>query len=67
MSWKKALLNLNNASQVRQQRRLIVKKIVPMMKLLQSGELDANGPIETSYIASFSRQQKKLLKKLAHG
>jgi hypothetical protein len=52
-------IELENAVQVRKQRRLIVEKIVPMMKLLQSEELSGNNQIETSYIASFSQQQRK--------
>ncbi|CAB4479085.1 uncharacterized protein OCT59_027473 [Rhizophagus irregularis] len=43
---------------IRQQRRLIVEKIVPMMKSLKLGELNGNNQLDTSYVASFSRKRK---------
>jgi len=52
-------IQLDNADQVRHQRRLIAEKIVPMMKSLKSGDLSDNNQLEMkSYIASFSRQRK---------
>jgi len=49
-------IELKNANQVREQRRLIVDNIVPMMDSLILGELRGNNQLETSYIASFYRQ-----------
>jgi hypothetical protein len=49
------LENVND--HIRQQRRLIVEKIVPMMKSLKLRELDGNNQIDTSYVASFSRKR----------
>ncbi|CAB4393354.1 unnamed protein product [Rhizophagus irregularis] len=50
-------IQLENADQVRSQRRLISENIVPMMNSLKSKEL-RNDQLETSsYVASFSRQK----------
>ncbi|CAG8565122.1 11422_t:CDS:10 [Rhizophagus irregularis] len=50
-------IQLMNAEKVRQERRLIVEKIMPMMDSLNSGKLDENQQLETTYVASFSRQK----------
>lgn len=58
-------IQLENADQVRQQRRLITENIVQMRKLLKSKKLSSNYQLETSsYVASFSRQQKKDTKEI---
>ncbi|CAG8565081.1 11420_t:CDS:10 [Rhizophagus irregularis] len=58
-------IQLENADQVRQQRRLIAENIVPMMKLLKSKELSSKNQLETSsYVALFSRQKKRDTKKI---
>src|SRR3954463_10377546 len=52
-------IQLDNVDEnVRHQRRLIADNIVPMMKSLKSNELSGHNQLETSYVASFSRQQK---------
>jgi hypothetical protein len=52
-------VRLDNAKQVREQRRLIAENIVPMMKSLKSRRLISNNQLETrSYVASFTRQRK---------
>ncbi|GES91903.1 histidine kinase-like ATPase [Rhizophagus clarus] len=50
-------IQLDNAEDVRQERRLIVEKIIPMMDSLTSGILDENQQLEATYVASFSRQK----------
>ncbi|GES91901.1 hypothetical protein GLOIN_2v552263 [Rhizophagus clarus] len=50
---------------IRQQRRLIVEKIVPMMKSLKSGELNGSNQIDTSYVASFSRKRNNDTKEIS--
>ncbi|GBB96452.1 hypothetical protein RclHR1_02760005 [Rhizophagus clarus] len=58
-------IQLENADQIRQQRRLIAENIVPMMKLLKSKKLSSNNQLETSsYVALFSRQQKGVTKEI---
>ena len=49
---------------IRQQRRSIVEKIVPMMKSLKSKELNGNNQIDTSYVVSFSRKRKENSKEI---
>src|ERR1051325_5921164 len=44
-------IQLENAEQVQQQRSFIAEKIVPIMDLLNSGELDNS--VETTYVAYF--------------
>jgi hypothetical protein len=51
-------IQLENADKVREQRRLIVEKIVSMMKLLKSQKLVENNPLQASYVASFSRWER---------
>ncbi|GBB90419.1 hypothetical protein RclHR1_17380001 [Rhizophagus clarus] len=51
-------IQLDNAENVRQERRLIVEKIMPMMDLLSSRKLGKNQQLEATYIASFSRQKE---------
>ena len=47
-------IQLENADQVQQQRSFVVEKIVPIMDLLNSGELDdSNQLVETTYVAYF--------------
>ncbi|GES98868.1 sacsin isoform X2 [Rhizophagus clarus] len=51
-------IQLENADEVRCQRRLISDNIVPMMNSLKSKKLSKNDQLDTSsYVASFSRQQ----------
>jgi hypothetical protein len=50
-------IQLENAEEVRQQRRLIVENIIPMMDLLNSKKLDKNQQLEATYVASFSRKK----------
>ncbi|CAI2178087.1 8569_t:CDS:2, partial [Funneliformis geosporum] len=50
-------IQLENADEVREKRRLIAKNIGPMMNLLKSGELKGNNQLDTSYIATFCRQK----------
>jgi hypothetical protein len=50
---------------VRKQRRSIVEKIIPMMNSLKSKELDNHNQLETSYVASFSRQRKGYPKEIS--
>jgi len=50
-------IQLENADEVRQKRRMIVEKIIPMMNLLNEGNLDRNDQLETTYVASFNRQE----------
>ncbi|CAB4387504.1 unnamed protein product [Rhizophagus irregularis] len=58
-------IQLENADQVRHQRRLIAENIIPMMKLLKSKELSSKNQLETSsYVALFSRQKKRDTKKI---
>jgi hypothetical protein len=51
-------IRLENADEVRQQRRLIVENIVPMMDLLSSGNLSDSVQLGTTYVASFYRQKR---------
>ncbi|CAI2179850.1 6774_t:CDS:2, partial [Funneliformis geosporum] len=51
-------INLENADKVRENRRLIVENIVPMMNSLKLGKLEGNNQLDTSYIASFCRQTR---------
>jgi hypothetical protein len=51
-------IQLENADKVRQERRLIVGKIIPMMNLLNSGNLDKNKQLKATYVASFNRQKR---------
>ncbi|CAI2164944.1 17359_t:CDS:2 [Funneliformis geosporum] len=48
---------LENADEVREKRRLIAKKVGPLMNSLNSGELNGNNQLYTSYIATFCRQK----------
>ncbi|RIA79343.1 hypothetical protein C1645_717754, partial [Glomus cerebriforme] len=50
-------IELKNANEVRQNRRLIVENIIPMMDSLNSEKLGNNNQLETSYVASFCRQE----------
>jgi hypothetical protein len=50
-------IRIENANQVRGQRRLISENIVPMMNALNSGKLGSDIRLETSYVASFCRQK----------
>ncbi|CAG8453449.1 13573_t:CDS:10 [Rhizophagus irregularis] len=50
---------------VREQRRSIVEKIIPMMNSLKSKDLDNHNQLETSYVASFSRQRKGYPKEIS--
>ncbi|CAG8617403.1 10376_t:CDS:2, partial [Funneliformis caledonium] len=50
-------IQLENADEIREQRCLITKEIVPMMNSLQLGELGVNNQLHTSYIASFCRKK----------
>ncbi|CAI2171668.1 19815_t:CDS:2, partial [Funneliformis geosporum] len=49
-------IRLENATQIRDQRQLIVKKIVSMMDSLKSKNLKGN-QLHTTYVASFSQQK----------
>jgi hypothetical protein len=51
-------IQLENANQVRKQRRLIVENIVSIMNSLKSKSLQANNQLQASYVASFSRQKR---------
>ncbi|CAG8697672.1 13615_t:CDS:10 [Rhizophagus irregularis] len=51
-------IQLENADQVRSQRRLISENIVPMMNSLKSKELRDDQLETSSYVASFSRQER---------
>ncbi|CAI2176639.1 9091_t:CDS:2, partial [Funneliformis geosporum] len=50
-------IKLENAAQVREQRRLIVESIVPMMESLISGHHSDIKQLESSYVASFCRKR----------
>ncbi|CAG8593257.1 6936_t:CDS:2 [Funneliformis mosseae] len=50
-------IRLENANRVREQRHLIVKKIVSMMDSLKSKKLCKSNQSHTTYVASFSRQK----------
>ncbi|RIA90183.1 hypothetical protein C1645_164871 [Glomus cerebriforme] len=50
-------IELKNAIEVRQNRRLIVENIIPMMDSLNSGIYDKINQLEASYVASFIRQK----------
>ncbi|GBC02571.1 hypothetical protein RclHR1_00470001 [Rhizophagus clarus] len=50
---------------IREQRRSIVEKIMPMMKALKLKELDNHNQLTTSYVASFSRQRKGYPKEIS--
>ncbi|CAG8586914.1 661_t:CDS:2 [Funneliformis mosseae] len=50
-------IQLENADEIREQRCLITKEIVPKMNSLQLGELGVNNQLHTSYIASFCRKK----------
>ncbi|CAG8452125.1 2916_t:CDS:2 [Funneliformis mosseae] len=50
-------IRLENAVQVREQRRLIVKNIVTMMDSLISGKRNDIKQLESSYVASFRRKR----------
>ncbi|GBC02577.1 hypothetical protein RclHR1_00470007 [Rhizophagus clarus] len=52
-------IQLDNAEQVREQRRLITENIVSMMNKLQSKSLGQINQLQASYVAEFSRQQKE--------
>ncbi|RIA92324.1 hypothetical protein C1645_736422 [Glomus cerebriforme] len=49
-------IELKNANEVRQKRRLIVENILPMMDSLNSERYDRINQLEASYVASFNRQ-----------
>ncbi|CAG8638947.1 3619_t:CDS:10 [Rhizophagus irregularis] len=49
-------IQLENANQVRNKRRLIVKNIVSIMSSLKSTSLPDNNQSQASYVATFSRQ-----------
>ncbi|RIA96668.1 hypothetical protein C1645_707710, partial [Glomus cerebriforme] len=51
-------IQLDNADQVRKQRRLIVENIVSLMDSLKSKNLAENNQLQASYVASFSRQKE---------
>src|SRR5581483_8364494 len=52
------MIELDNADDVRDRRRLIAENIGPMMDSLNLKKLNSHDQLETTYFASFSRQQK---------
>ncbi|RIA90194.1 hypothetical protein C1645_164980 [Glomus cerebriforme] len=50
-------IQLDNADQVREQRRLIAENIVSMMNQLKAKNLDQSSQLQTTYVATFSRKQ----------
>jgi hypothetical protein len=58
-------IQLDNAEQVREQRRLIAENIVSMMNQLQSKSLGKISQLQASYVAEFSRQQKEDCKEIS--
>ncbi|UZO07228.1 uncharacterized protein OCT59_027521 [Rhizophagus irregularis] len=58
-------IQLDNAEQVREQRRLITENIVLMMNKLQSKSLGQINQLQASYVAEFSQQQKNDCKEIS--